>query len=50
MEENRENFMDRYFSDGYEYLPPYKTTEPFKNGICYSYVSNILLNGGYKLC
>lgn len=45
MEEGRENFMDRYFSDGYEYLPPYKTTEPFKNGTYYNYVSNTLLNG-----
>lgn len=45
MEENKENFMNEYFSDEYEHLPPYKTMEPFKNGIYYNYVSNTLLNG-----
>lgn len=45
MEENKENFMNEYFSDEYEPLPPYKTMEPFKNGTYYNYVSNTLLNG-----
>lgn len=45
MEENKENFMNKYFSDEYEYLAPYKTLEPFKNGLLYNFVSNTLLNG-----
>lgn len=41
----QKDFQNKYFNSFSDYLSPYTEDEPFKNGHCYCYVSDTLLNG-----